>query len=173
MRIKHLIYNYYKKRCPRQAAEYKSYDAVRSFFILYESDWLERNAEIKQMIRQIRDDGKSVVAWGYCDKKDIQAPNLPESRILGPKNMNLWDKPLPDVLQDLGRRQFDVLIDLTTQPLLPLQYIAMYAPAALRIGSRAEDGVYDMVIPMPADAAPEDLFKQIIHYIQLIKTAHD
>lgn len=173
MSIKQRIYNWYKKRHPRSDAEYKHYDAIRSFFILYESDWLERNTEINALIRQLKDDGKSVVAWGYCDKKDIQAPNLPESRILGPKNMNLWDRPLPDVLQGLGRRQFDVLIDLTTQPLLPLQYIAMYAPASLRIGSRTEDGVYDMVIPMPADAAPEELLRQVIHYIQLIKTAHD
>lgn len=173
MSIKQRIYNWYKRRRSRQQAEYKQYDAIRSFFILYESDWLERNTEINALIRQLKDDGKHVVAWGYCNKKEIQAPNLPESRILGQQHISIWGKPRQEVLQDLARRQFDVLIDLTTQPLLPMQYIAMCAPAALRVGSRAEDGLYDMIVPMPTDTTPKDLFKQIIHYLQLIRTAHD
>lgn len=173
MNIKQRIYNWYKERRPLQDVEYKSYDAIRSIMILYESDWLERNEGIANMIRQLKDDGKRVVAWGYCDKKETTAPNLPESRILGNQHVTIWGKPRQEVLQDLSRRQFDVLIDLTLQPLLPMQYIAMYAPATLRIGSRAEEGVYDMIVPMPADTTSKDLFKQIIHYLQLIRTAHD
>ncbi len=171
MNIKQSIFD---RRCakvtPRLSA-YPSYDHVRSVFVLFESEWQERNADIKKLVARLQNDGKKVVAWGYCPKKDILSPILPEHRILGTSSVNLFGGVKKIVLQDLSRMQFDLLLDLTLNPVLPLQYVALYARADFKIGCRLNERLYNMTVPASPNTTPEYMFGQMIHYLQTIKSA--
>ncbi|MCQ2347832.1 MAG: hypothetical protein MJZ65_01435 [Paludibacteraceae bacterium] len=170
MNIRQWIWNARCARQPRRTPAYKDYEHISSVLLLYESDWLERNTDVRTIVNQLRADGKQVTFWGYCDKNPVQSPNLQDSRMLGKAHTNLWLMPKTEVVQDLGKRKFDVLIDLSLQPVLPLQYVALYADAGCKIGAQENTALYDMVVRVAAEASQIDLFEQIKYYLQSIKS---
>ena len=72
---------------------FPSYANIRKVFILFESDVLERNSQIKQLVRELQSDGKTVTAWGFVDKKQVNSAILRDYRILGRQDVNLMGKP--------------------------------------------------------------------------------
>lgn len=170
MNIKQTIFNYLAARRPMREVTYPNFKKVGTILLLYESEWMERNPEIRAMVAQLHDMDKQVIAWGYLKKDKIQSPILPDSRILGPKDYTLLGKPKDEVLQYLEHHPVDMLIDLSTSPLLPLQYIALYAQARFKIGAHTS-GLYDMVVQASASATADYLFQQVLHYLTTIKSA--
>ena len=74
---------------------------------------------------------------------------------------------------------YDLLIDLTTRPLLPLRYLALFTDADFKVGMNLGEGIHDMLISLP-DFSPEQgeqaeieaswLFNQIMKYLTTIKS---
>ncbi len=171
MNLKEKIFNWKRGRIASRATAFPTYSKIESVVLLYESEWQERNPAIRTLVRRLQEDDKHVVAWGYCAKHDVLSPNLPDSRIFGLKDFNIFGAPKQSVIDDLQRRQFDVLIDLSTQPILAMRYLAMYTSAAFKIGARAEDILYDMLLEVPQGSTEEYSFSQIMHYLKLIQSA--
>lgn len=117
--------------------------------------------------------------WGYVERKEVQTLILPQSRILGLSDYNFFGKPRDYVLTDLQAEHYDLLIDLTTRPLLPLRYLAMYTDADFKVGMNLGEGIHDMLISLP-DLSPEQgeeaeieaswLYHQMIQYLTTIKS---
>jgi len=170
MNIKQALFNHYAKRHPMHAQAYPQWEKVSSVFVLFESEWQERNPEIRAIVQQLQEEDKQVVNWGYLKKDKLLSPNLPESRILAPKDFNWIQRPKSDVLLFLERHHFDVLIDLTTTPLLPMQYVALLTQAKFKIGTH-EAPYYDMVVPCVHGATAEYMYQQIRHFLTTIKSA--
>ena len=84
----------------------------------------------------------------------------------------------------ITEQKFDLLIDLTLKPLLPLQYVALYANALCKTGTRnTELQLYDFVLDIEKlmthkedaetyEFQPDEayLFQQIIFYLKSIQT---
>ncbi|MBQ3633438.1 MAG: hypothetical protein II952_03985, partial [Paludibacteraceae bacterium] len=112
-------------------------------------------------------------------KKEITTLILPQSRILGLQDYNFLGKPRDYVLEDLKADRYDLLIDLTTHPLLPLRYLAMYAEADFKVGLNLGEGLHDMLLSLP-DFSPEQgeeaqiettwLYNQIMGFLTTIKS---
>jgi len=170
MNISQLIFRHIARRQPAREVAYPDFAKVRSVLIIYPSEWQERNPAIRAMATQLRNMGKQVTIWGYVDKDKPTSPILPDSRVFGSHDYTIWGTLKTPVLQDVQNRSFDLLIDLTLSPLLPLQYIALYTSAKFRIGTQAS-GLNDMVIQTPPSATPDYLFTEIIHYLKIIKSA--
>ena len=168
MNIKELIFEYRRRKLPARQAVFPNYEDVRSVLVLYESDFMEKNT----IVKAIRDDliraDKDAVIWGYCDKKDISTLVLPQSRILGRRNINILGMPKEDVIKDLQKRQYDLLIDLTQKPILPLRYISMYARADFRAGLNMPTAHHDLLINTEPQETPRFLFDQIVKYLKMI-----
>lgn len=168
MNIKQKIYEYFVSKAePRQAA-FPRYADIQSVIILYESDWLERNEIIKKMSSQLQSEGKTVALWGFVHKKDVQSLILPIGRIVGARDINLFDRPKEQTRNDMKAGEYDLLIDLTQNDILPLHYLALDCPAKFKAGRRREDGVLDFMVDMPVEETPEALFDQIIRYLKMI-----
>jgi hypothetical protein len=98
---------------------------------------------------------------------------------LGLGDYNLLGKPRDYVLTDLQAEHYDLLIDLTTQPCLPLRYLAMYADADFKVGLNLGEGIHDMLLSLP-DFTPEQgdeagieatwLYDQIMRYLTSIRS---
>ena len=79
-------------------------------------------------------------------------------------------------MTDLKAEHYDLLIDLTTRPLLPLRYIAMYTDADFKVGMNLGEGIHDMLISIPdldtEQAKPEAtwLYNEIMRFITTIKS---
>ena len=101
---------------------------------------------------QIEETKKEVVLFTMPDKKDI---------------CWLTQRPKSKLREDLMARHFDVLIDLTQQPSLTMQYMAMYIRTDFKVGRFMREGIHDLTIDTPPQAAPDFLLEQIIRYINM------
>ena len=176
MKLKQYIFEYLRKRMPEREVRFPHFDEPLRIMLIYESDYLERNDGIKTIRQDLLLQQMDVTMWGFVEKKEIQTLILPQSRILGLGDYNLLGKPRDYVLSDLQSEHYDLLIDLTTRPLLPLRYIAMYANADFKVGLNLGEGIHDMLISIPdldtEQAKPEAswLFDQMMRYLTTIKS---
>ncbi|MBR6017574.1 MAG: hypothetical protein IK073_03015 [Paludibacteraceae bacterium] len=170
-KIKAFIFRFFQRRQPTRNVAFPHYDQVRSVLVLFQSDLLEDNRVVTDTIRRkLLADDKDVVLLGYAPKKEIQSPILPQSRIMGLKDHNFFDIPHSELVESLQRRQYDLLINLTQQPVLPLEYMTMYARADFKTGMQRDNGLLDFMVNTPAQDSPLYLFDQIIYFLKHIKS---
>ena len=179
MKIKQYIFDYLRKKMPAREVRFPHLDQPLKIMIVYESDVLERNDSIKSIRQDLLRRQMDVTMWGYVEKKEIATLILPQSRILGVNDYNFFGKPRDYVLTDLAAEHYDLLIDLTTRPLLPLRYITMYTDADFKVGLNLGEGLHDMLISLP-DFNPEQgeeaaieatwLYHEIMKYLTTIKS---
>ena len=178
-KLKQYIFEYLRKKQEPRNPRFPHFDQPLKVMIIYESDVLERNDAIKSIRQDLLRRQMDVTMWGYVEKKEITTLILPQSRILGVDDYNLLGKPRDYVLTDLLAEHYDLLIDLTTRPLLPLRYLAMYTDADFKVGMNLGEGLHDMLISLP-DLSPEQgeeaeieaswLYHQISSYLTTIKS---
>ena len=129
MKLKQRIFNYLRKKQPERKPRFPHLDQPLKIMLIYESDVLERNDAIKTIRQDLLRRQMDVTMWGFVEKKEISSLVLPQSRILGLADYNILGKPRDYVLNDLKAEHYDLLLDLTTRPLLPLRYLALFADA--------------------------------------------
>ena len=178
-KLKQYIFEYLRKKQEPRNPRFPHFDQPLKVMIIYESDVLERNDAIKSIRQDLLRRQMDVTMWGYVEKKEITTLILPQSRILGVDDYNLIGKPRDYVMTDLLAEHYDLLIDLTTRPMLPLRYLAMYTEADFKVGMNLGEGIHDMLISLP-DLSPEQgeeaeieaswLYHQILSYLTTIKS---
>ena len=119
---------------------------VRRVAVLYP------NNNIQHIIKQIEKSDKEVVLFTLPDKKKISC---------------LTKRPNSEVREQIMARHFDLLIDLTQQPSLTMQYMATYIRADFKVGRFIREGIHDLTIDTPPQAAPDYLLEQILKYINM------
>lgn len=176
----------YLSQTPREH-RFVNYLKAKSVLLLFESDFSEKNLNVRKIISQLQQDGKKVCAWGYLDKKEVSTSILPEFRILNHKQTDFFQKPLTSYINELENLEFDLMIDLSLKMVTTLQYIAMYANASCKTGIHKTDlPIYDFLIEVGnmanqphiseesefVDKAIDEtyLFDQIIFYLKSIQT---
>lgn len=179
MNLKQFIFEYLRKKQPERNPRFPHLDKPLKVLLIYESDVLERNDAIKTIRQDLLRRQMDVTMWGYVNKKEINTLILPQSRILGTPDYNFFGKPHSYVIADLQAEHFDLLIDLTTHPILALRYLAMYADADFKVGLNLGEGLHDMLISLP-DFTPEQgeeaeieaswLYHQLMSYLTTIKS---
>ena len=169
MSLKQYIFDYLRKKQPERTVRFPHLDQSLKVMVIYESDPLERNDAIKAIRQDLLRRQMDVTMWGYLGRKEIQTLILPQSRILGLGDYNWLGKPKDYVLTDLKAEHYDLLIDLSTQPLLPLRYLAMYTDADFKVGLNMGEGLHDMLMGMENPDA-KGLYDQIINYLTTIKS---
>jgi len=187
-KIKDYINNFlFKKRAQNylntteREHRFVSYDKAKTVLILFESDYNEKNPNIRKIIQSLQQDGKKVSAWGFIDKKEVTSAILPDFRILHHQQTDFFHKPDPAFFRELENLQFDLLIDLSLQLHYPLEYIALYANAYCKTGLRkTELPIYDFMLDMESIKSTMDeeenpideiyLYNQIIFYLKSIQT---
>lgn len=179
MSIKQRIFDYLLKKQPAREPRFPHMDKPLKMLIIYESDVLERNDAIKSIRQDLLRRNMDVTMWGYVAKKEILTLILPQSRILGLNDYNWFGKPIESVLNDLKAEHYDILVDLTTKPNLPLRYLAMYAEADFKVGLNLGEGIHDMLLSLPDIPAEQEesvaveatwLYNQIMQYLTSIKS---
>lgn len=168
-RIKDWIFTYRAGKEPKREVIFPQFDNVRSVLVLFESDFTEKNPVIKSIAEQLRQEDKDVVLWGYCDKKDIQSPILPQLRIVGRRDFGFLGQPKDELIADLQKRQYDLLIDLTQHTNRCLRYLALYARANFKTGMNLQIGIHDLLINTEPQDTPQFLFEQIVKYLKMIQ----
>ncbi|MCE5332243.1 MAG: hypothetical protein LLF95_08890 [Bacteroidales bacterium] len=186
--FKKIIRFFFQKRINKHIKEderehrFVNYDNARTIMLLFESDYIEKNSEIRRIIQNLNADGKKVMTWGYINKKEVATAILPDFRILHQKDTDLLQKPHESFMRELGEARFDLLIDLSVNEVIPLQYLTLYANAACKVGIKKNDfQIYDFLIDMESISSQTEesfieidaafIYNQIIFYLKSIQTS--
>ena len=168
-------------RSSQRQTMFVSYSRATSFFLLFESDTAEQNAGIRQLIEQLRTDGKKVTAWGYLPAKGTGADPESDITVLHKNDFDLLQRPGADVLHQLKKERFDVLIDLTSHHYIAVDYLILNAEATLRTGiQKSDQPLYDFALEIP-DLLPDEKggkeedqtinnYNQLIFYLKNIQS---
>ncbi len=172
-----------------QATQYEpifiDYQHIKTVLLLFESDFSEKNPLVRRIIALLQRDGKKVSAWGYIQKKEISTSILPDFRILHHKHVDFFEKPETSFQNELNNLEFDLVIDLTLRPLVPLQYLLLYTRSAFKVGihHNHKPSLYNFILNIenstdsnPTDESPVTpvnelyVFNQIIFYLKSIQS---
>lgn len=144
--LREKIFAWILKRQLARKVVMPQWNEIRRVVVLYP------NGNIQHIIKQIENSGKEVVQFALPDEKDINW---------------LTKRPNSDVRERIMARHFDLLIDLTQQPSLTMQYMAMYIRADFKVGRFIREGIHDLTIDTPPQVAPDYLLEQILKYINM------
>lgn len=168
------------KTIAHREKRFVNYQSAHTIILLFESDYMERNTEIRQLIQLLHADGKKVMAWGYLQKKEITSPILPDFRILHQKNADFSGYPSVEFRRELEELNFDLLLDLTVNEIKPLQYIALFANAACKVSTHPYPAIFDILIDASEikqknelnekETTAIELCDQIFFYLKNIQT---
>ena len=144
--IRQKIFDWHlRHQAAREVVMYPWQD-IRSVLILHEG------LEVEHIAQQLRSMGKEVQVCAMPDKKEI-------SWLMG--------MPKKEVRERLQSRHYDMLMDLTQQTNITMQYLALYTRAGIKTGRDIGKKLYDLSIDTPAQPIADFLFEQIVKYIQM------
>lgn len=144
--LREKIFAWILKRQVAREVIMPQWNDVRRVAVLYS------NNNIQHIIKQIEMSDKEVVLFTLPDKKEINWLTM---------------RPKSEVRELIMARHFDLLIDLTQQPSLTMQYMAMYIRADFKVGRFMREGIHDLTIDTPPQATPDYLLEQIVRYINM------
>ena len=147
-KLREKIFEWFLKRQAARTVHIPNWKQVRSVAVLYP------NNNIQHIIKQIEQADKDVVLFTMPEKQDI---------------CWLTERPKKEILERISARPFDILIDLSQEPSRTLQYMGMAIRADFKVGRFMREGIHDLTIDTPPQAAPDYLFEQILRYIEMLK----
>ena len=144
--IRQKIFDWHlRHQAAREVVMYPWQD-IRSVLILHEG------LEVEPIVQQLRSAGKEVQVCAMPDQKEIAW---------------LTGMPKKEVRERLQSRHYDMLMDLTQQTNITMQYMALYTRTGIKTGRDIGKKIYDLSIDTPAQPTPDFLFEQIVKYIQM------
>ena len=146
--LREKIFAWILKRQPARKVVMPQWNEIRRVVVLYP------NGNIQHIIKQIEQADKDVVVFTMPEKQDI---------------CWLTERPKKEILERISARPFDILIDLSQEPSRTLQYMGMAIRADFKVGRFMREGIHDLTIDTPSQAAPDYLFEQILRYIEMLK----
>jgi hypothetical protein len=147
-KLREKIFEWFLKRQAARTVHIPNWKQVRSVAVLYP------NNNIQHIVQQIEQADKDVVVFTMPEKQDI---------------CWLTERPKKEILERISARPFDILIDLSQEPSRTLQYMGMAIRADFKVGRFMREGIHDLTIDTPSQAAPDYLFEQILRYIEMLK----
>lgn len=141
--------------------------------IVYEASNNEAVQLVKRYVKFLREYKIKVLALGYIDEKELPVdvnPSL-EFDYITKKELNLLLEPKSTVAKNFVEDQYDILIDLSTEENIVLQYLVAQSKAKFKVGaeSLSYSSLFDLTIVLKPDEGIRQLMKNIDRYLHVIK----
>ena len=166
------VYNFIlnrKLKKLRNKHETCTYLNASSVAVLFDGSKPENMEPVKRYCQSLRNQNKKAYMLCYIEK---ERPNEALSfDFLTRKNLNWFFIPDNSKTDDFIKRQFDLLINLSTEECLPLEYLSALSKSVYRIGRYIPDKTFcfDFMINLNGKNDVNYLIKEIEHYLRIIK----
>jgi hypothetical protein len=114
---------------------------------------------------------------GYVDQKDLPHFMIPKLNFdpFCQKDLNWYRIPGGNTVNNFIAEEFEILIDLSLQDYLPVQYIVAKSRARFKVGRYSENGkrFLDMMIDMAGGQSLPQLITQVDRYLLMINARGD
>lgn len=148
-----------------------SFDAATTVGVLFKTDNLLDFETVRKFLLYLHEKQNQVFAIGFIDNKKIPDYFLMKKgfNFFTRKELNFFYKPNSKVVNDFLDKQFDILIDLSTDNCFPLHYISSLSQSKFKIG-RSVNGTtcFDMMIDTEKNNKVDFLVEHIKHYTAIL-----
>lgn len=149
-----------------RSKKFINWNDVKSVTIVYDSASLKK--ETKDYINA-KLNGRQCFFWTSVESVELKKETV-NTFMVSPKDTNLLNKPKEEVIKKFLSQNTDILIDLTLSENLPLKYLTAVSNSKCKCGlDKTEDDLLDFKIKLNKGNV-KDLFDQIIHYLEIIKS---
>lgn len=168
-----LVKNKIKNLCKNSLRDKKflSLDKIYSILLVFETgDYEVADAFVEHLEKM----GKKLKGYGYKIKDDKYDYSETPYRIIVPK-IDTSKSGVPDkkLLEEFSHQQYDVLIDLTVNENITLEYLVAFSNVPLKVGLKKNKlPIYDLAISkLPKNTDSNrcvELSRQLLHYLTTI-----
>lgn len=145
---------------------------ARTIALLYYLPDEETYKRAELLVSQLSDMGLKTRVVCYTDMKLIPHYFIPKisQDVITIKDVNWRFHPVKPFVKEFIQTEFDILINLSLDEYLPLEYCAALSMAALRVGRFREDQhhIYDLLIHSVPDDTIDSFAEQVIYYLKMI-----
>ncbi len=176
-RLKNYLFNKRLKRHKARSSfehRFVTYNKADSILLLFDFNSTKYDLYV-EIINTLEESGKKVYAWAYSSgEKNLNRFLYPKLTIFDKKSLSITGKPLFVEDKKHSDQIFDLIIDLSLTPILPLMYIVLYTNAYCKAGTKKSKYViFDFMIDIgdkTSEINEKTAFEQIIFYLKSIQT---
>jgi hypothetical protein len=146
-------------------------DTAKSAVILFSTDNPASFPAIKEFRKYLESKGIRCKAFGYVPQKEIPQEMLfwKSYSFITKSDIKWYLMPFGEVVESFYAQDPDILIDLTGEMSLELQYLVHLSNARFKIGTfTEEENDYDLMINLTQRKDVEYLTEQIKHYVSML-----
>ena len=156
-------------RFPRQSVHF---DKAHTIGILFDGTDLNVRKVVLGFSKELQKAGKQVKLLAYLDSR-TESESFP-FKIFNRRNLDPFLRPRGDSVADFLDQTYDILLNLSMEENLPLEYIAAMSKAHYRVGAfSSTTHCYELMIDLPASQRLPDLIKQIEFFLQKMQSTHE
>lgn len=171
--FKKRLFDYYQKQL--RNAKIQTFNNSKSIGILW-NPVDEAGIETYELLRKIlKDKGIKAVGIAHIGSKHEKETiaTVAHSGFSSNGNVSWSGRPKSGDGVQFLQEQFDILIDLSIQKVLALQYILVHSIATFKVGWKSsEQSYYDLNIDVSEKPQSRYLMEQIIYYLENINVTN-
>ncbi len=141
--------------------------------IIYDATNEHEFKTVKNFVIELKKEVPNVQTLGYVDKNDLDGFHLQpkEFGFFCKKEVNWYQKPKEEAIEDFTNTDFDILIDLQLIECIPLRFILAQSKAKFKVGRRPlrVDDFYDLMLEINPYSSMSYFTEQVYIYLNMIK----
>lgn len=149
---------------------------ARKVAIVYVVEDEAAHNHVRNYVKRLKEElGLSnIMALGYSDHKVM--PHYLHSKLnfeaICQKDLNWYRIPQGNTVQNFMAEEYEIIIDLTLEDRLPIQYILAKSRARFKVGRWSESNkrILDMMIDMAGSKSLPQLIQQVHHYLLMVNS---
>lgn len=130
----------------------------------------EESIETYESLRKIlteRDIKSFGIAYINSKREKETLSTVSNSWFMNSSNVSFFGRPKSGEGLQFVQQEFDILIDLSLEKSIALQYLLIHSVARFKVGWKAQDpNLYDLEIDVTANPKCRFLMEQILHYLE-------
>ena len=146
---------------------------AESIGIIYKLHDAENYEEIRQFVKKLKAENKNVKTLGYINAKNTPQYWLPSVGFdyITKKSLDFFYIPKTNSAKKFTNEEFDILINLTVEDCLPIDYITGVSIAHFKVGiNESRSGIFDFMINTKNGLKHKDYIDQAYYYLNLLNS---
>lgn len=156
----------------RKRIECKGFQNAKNIGIIYDATHEHSFKSVKALMESIKKYDKTVKSLGYANLSELANFHIQpkEFDFFCNKDLNWYKKPVETGVENFCNTEYDILIDLSLEDLLPLQFVVAMSMAKFKTGRYSKTNIqfFDMLIDISENASMEFLIEQTLNYLKMM-----
>jgi hypothetical protein len=173
LRIGYIILSNRVARTKREV-RYSNFKDIRSIGIVWDASRLSEFATLSRFHQRMSDLKIDLKVFGYFPGKNLpdQYTAIRYLSCMRDDEINSFYHPHSNEASAFINKQFDILIDINTEKLVPLRYITSLSKASLKVGlfdNESSVPPFDLMMEIKNPVDIDNYLSQVIYYLEMIR----